>query len=57
VVGSPAYEPYPRRRSGLLDDKEYYYGTRVNAPQQVPWAVPSLEEEEAEEVAIPVEEY
>jgi hypothetical protein len=53
----PAYEPCPRRRSGLLGDEEYDYSADVNASQQVPWALPPPEEEEAEEVAISVEEY
>jgi hypothetical protein len=51
----PTYEPCPRHRSSLLGDEEYDYGATVNTPQQVPRAPP--EEEEAEEVVIPVEEY
>jgi hypothetical protein len=53
----PTYEPCLRCRSGHLGDEEYDYNTDVNASQQVPWALPPPEEEEAEEVAIPMEEY
>jgi hypothetical protein len=52
----PAYDPCPRRRSGLLGDEEYDYAADIYPPQQVPWAPPPPEEEEAEEVALPVEE-
>jgi hypothetical protein len=43
----PAYEPCPGHRSGLLGDEEYDDATKVYLP----------EDEEAKEVAIPVEEY
>jgi hypothetical protein len=43
----PAYEPFPRRRSRLLDDEEYDYTAEVYLPQHVPWAPPPPEEEEA----------
>jgi hypothetical protein len=57
MVGYPAYEHCPRRRSGLLGYAEYDYASEVYPQQQVPYWVPLSEEEEAEEVAVPVEEY
>jgi hypothetical protein len=33
----PAYEPYPRRRLGLIGDAEYDYTAKVYLPQQVPY--------------------
>jgi hypothetical protein len=61
MVGSSAYEPYQRRRSGLLGDAEYDYAAEVYPQQLVPYLVPpppEVEEaEEAKEVPLPVEEY
>jgi hypothetical protein len=43
---------------GLLGDEEYDYAAEVYPPQQVPyWAPLPPEEEEAEEVALPADEY
>jgi hypothetical protein len=50
----PAYEPCPRRRSGLRDEEEYDYDATADAPpQHVPWPSSSPQPEEVE---IPVEE-
>jgi hypothetical protein len=53
----PAYEHCPRCRSGLLSDAEYDYAVEVYPLQLVPYWVPPPEEEKAEEVTLPVEEY
>jgi hypothetical protein len=54
----PTYEPYPRRRSGLLGDAKYDYAAEVYPQQLDPyWVSSPPEEEEAEEMALPVEEY
>jgi hypothetical protein len=46
----PAYDPCPRRRSGLLGDIEYDYDVDPYPQQQVPhWVPPSPEEDEEEE--------
>jgi hypothetical protein len=54
----PSYEPCPRRRSGLLGDAEYDYDADPH-PQQLPYWVPPLPEEDDEEEApvLPVEQY
>jgi hypothetical protein len=44
-----AYEPCPRRQSGLLGDAEYDYDADPYPQQQVPHWVPPLPEEEEEE--------
>jgi hypothetical protein len=49
----PAYEPFPRRHSGLLNDDEYDYGTLANAPKHVPWPPPQRKEEVLLEEYIP----
>jgi hypothetical protein len=50
----PAYEPGPRRRSGLLGDAEYDYAAVPYPQQQV---LPPPEEDEAKEVPLLVEDW
>jgi hypothetical protein len=56
----PAYEPCPRRQSGLLGDAEYDYDADPYPQEQVPhWVPPPPEEEEevVEAPVLPVEQY